>query len=73
MRPYGSVWVFLVFMRLMDSNGSLWVLIGPYVLLLVRMSLYRSSCVFMDCNRALWVLAVLFASLRILMGIYASF
>ena len=49
MGPYMSLCV------LMDSNGSLWVLIVFYASLLVLMGSYKSLCVLMDSIGSIWV------------------
>ena len=72
MRPYGFQWVFMCSYRslfvLMESTGSLCVLIGPDVCLWVLMGLYKSLFVFIEFDGILWVLRVPFVSLWILMG-----
>ena len=49
MRPYMRLLVF------MDTNGSLWVLIGPYSFFGVLIGPYSSFYVRMDFNVSAWV------------------
>ena len=48
---------------LMDSNGSLWVLIEPYAFLRVLMDFYRSLCALTDSTGSLWDLIGLCSSI----------
>ena len=57
----------------MDSNGSVWVLIGHYAFMWVLMGPFIYFCFLLDSNGSLWVLIVPSSSLRILLGSYGSF
>ena len=46
--PYGFLYFLL-------RNGSVWVLIGPYLSLWILMGPYKSLRILMDSIRTLWV------------------
>ena len=59
MGPYQSLSV------IMDYNGSLKVLVGPYAFSCVLMSTYRFFCVLTGSNGVLWVVIGLYSFLCI--------
>ena len=48
MHLYNVQWIFMGLMGLYASNGSLWVLIGPYSSIWILLGLYISLFVLMD-------------------------
>ena len=59
-----------------DSNGSSWVLIGPYLslrILLGPYGLYMFLFVFRDFNGSLWVVMRSYVFFRVFIGPYAFF